>query len=94
MSAEDTKSFRPNLNFYIDGRLMRSKESGFLPQTDYMKKNYIGKSNWSDVTSQYADKDELFKGKIFDFRAYVEPIKVGPIYSWGKKFLECDKESK
>lgn len=93
MTAKDTKSFRPDLDFYIDGRLMRSKESGFLPQTDYMKKNYIGKSNWSDATSQYADKDELFKGSIFDFRAYVEPIKVDPIYKWGKRFLDC-KENK
>jgi hypothetical protein len=90
VTAKDTKSFRPDLNFYIDGKLVRTKESGFLPQTDYMARNYIGKSNWSDVTSMYQDKDELFKGRIFDFRGYTEPIKKPvDIYSWGKKILQC-----
>jgi hypothetical protein len=91
MSAKDTKSFRPDLNFYINGSLVRTKEDGFLPQTDYMARNYIGKSNWADVTSQYEDKDELFKGRIFDFRGYAEPItkQVGAIYKWGKGILKC-----
>ena len=91
MSAKDTQSFRPDLNFYINGQLMRTKEDGFLPQTDYMTRNYIGKSNWADVTSQYEDKDELFKGSVFDFRGYAEPItkKVGHIYNWGKGVLVC-----
>jgi hypothetical protein len=91
ISAKDTKSFRPDLNFYINGQLMRTKEDGFLPQTDYMTRNYIGKSNWADVTSQYEDKDELFKGSVFDFRGYVEPItkKIGDIYNWGKIILSC-----
>jgi hypothetical protein len=91
VSAKDTRSFRPDLNFYINGRLRRTKEDGFLPQTDYMTRNYIGKSNWADVTSQYEDKDELFKGSVFDFRGYAEPIneKVGDIYKWGKEVLKC-----
>ena len=89
MTAKDTKSFRPDLQFYIDGKLVRTKESGFLPQTDYTERNYIGKSNWSDVTSQYEDKDELFKGRIFDFRGYAAPIKPAEIYNWGRGFLVC-----
>lgn len=91
ITAKDTKSFRPDINVWIDGRVMFSKEAGFLPQTDYMSRNYIGKSNWSDVISQYSDKDELFKGRIFDFRAYAEPIDVAPIYAWGKRLLRGDK---
>jgi hypothetical protein len=91
VSATNTKSFRPDLNFYINGRLARTKESGFLPQTDYMERNYIGKSNWADVTSQYKDKDELFKGRVFDFRGYAEPItkQMNAIYKWGKDVLKC-----
>ncbi len=94
ISAKDTKSFRPDLNFYVNGRLMRTKEDGFLPQTDYMTRNYIGKSNWADVTSQYEDKDELFKGSVFDFRGYAEPIisNVGDVYKWGKDVLDSNEK--
>ena len=51
---------------------------------------YLGKSNWTNQTSQYANKDALFKGKIFDFRAYTKRLDEGFIdrsYDWGKDKL-------
>jgi hypothetical protein len=64
--------------------------NGWLPQNSITEKNYIGKSNWSNVTSQYANKDELFKGAVFDFRGYVTPIGAGTVldsYQWGRGLL-------
>ena len=90
ITATTGDSWRPNIDFYINGRRMTTKESGFLPQTDFVQKNYLGKSNWADVSSQYANKDELFKGSMFDFRAYNQPLSSGKIRDtiiWGKKFL-------
>jgi hypothetical protein len=90
ITATSGDSWRPNIDFYINGRRVTTKESGFLPQTDFVQKNYLGKSNWSDVTSKYANKDELFKGAMFDFRAYNQPMSAGKIcdtIAWGKKFL-------
>jgi hypothetical protein len=90
VTADTADSWRPNIEVYINGKRVTTKESGFLPQTDFMRKNYIGKSNWADVTSQYENKDELFKGAIFDFRGYQTPMssaKVRETVEWGKKFL-------
>jgi hypothetical protein len=90
VTADSADSWRPNIEVYINGKRVTTKESGFLPQTDFMKKNYIGKSNWADVTSQYENKDELFRGAIFDFRGYQTPMssaKVRETVEWGKKFL-------
>jgi len=64
--------------------------SGWLPQTNSTEKNYIGKSNWADDTSQYANKDELLQGAVFDFRGYVENLdekRVKASYTWGSKLL-------
>lgn len=97
ITATSGDSWRPNIDFYINGRRITTKESGFLPQTDFVQKNYLGKSNWSDVTSQYANKDELFKGAMFDFRAYNEPLSSGKIrdtITWGKKFLGLTSDNK
>ncbi len=97
ITATSGDSWRPDLNFFIDGRHVTTRESGFLPQTDFVQKNYLGKSNWADVTSQYANKDELFKGAMFDFRAYNQPLSTGKIRDtimWGKKFLGLTSDNK
>jgi hypothetical protein len=42
------------------------------------------------VTDPYENADELFKGAMFDLRAYQTPMpekKVKTIYKWGKKLL-------
>jgi hypothetical protein len=52
--------------------------------------NYIGKSNWSSVTSPYQNADELFKGKLFDLRGYqtsMSDAKIEATYKWGHNLL-------
>ena len=52
--------------------------------------NYIGKSNWQNMTSKYQNADELFKGRLFDLRGYrtiMDKKKVKDTYNWGKKLL-------
>jgi len=90
LTAQGTDSFRPDLAFYKNGKLIRVEQSGWLPQRSITEKNYIGRSNWSDVTSQYANKDELFKGALFDFRGYIEQLNESVIqdsYMWGAGML-------
>jgi hypothetical protein len=90
ITAEGTDSFRPDIAVYVDGVKRFVQPNGWLPQNSMTEKNYIGKSNWADVTSQYANKDELFKGAVFDFRGYVVPLDAKVIadsYAWGKKML-------
>jgi hypothetical protein len=75
---------------WVNGEKAYLEPSGWLPQTDVTEKNLLGKSNWSDVTSQYANKDELLKGALFDLRGYQVPLGDAVIkssYSWGKKLL-------
>jgi hypothetical protein len=79
-------AFRPNMAFYINGKKVLEKESGWLPATSSMTNCYIGKSNWSNSVSQYEDRDELFKGKLFDFRAYrrnQSEAMINESYDWG-----------
>ena len=90
ITTEGTDSFRPDIAVWRNGQKVYVEPSGWLPQTNETEKNYIGKSNWSNVTSQYANKDELFKGSLFDFRGYQvalgdKAIKVS--YEWGVKLL-------
>lgn len=90
ITAEGTDAFRPDIVIYKNGERIYVEPSGWLPQNNETQKNYIGKSNWSNVTSQYANRDELFKGSIFDFRGYKVPLSPSVItesYVWGKKML-------
>jgi hypothetical protein len=90
LTAQGTDSFRPDLAFYKNGTLIRIEQSGWLPQRSITEKNYIGRSNWSNVTSQYANKDELFKGALFDFRGYIQQLDESVIqnsYKWGVDML-------
>jgi hypothetical protein len=90
ITAEGTDSFRPDIAIYKNGAKVFLQPNGWLPQNSITEKNYIGKSNWANVTSQYANKDELLKGNLFDFRGYVEQLDAEVIrdsYQWGKKLL-------
>lgn len=70
VTAKSMDSFRPDIAVYINGNQEFLQPSGWLPQSSYTSNNYIGRSNWENATSQYENKDELFKGSLFDFRAY------------------------
>jgi hypothetical protein len=59
----------------------------------YTTKNYIGRSNWEGVTSQFQDADERFKGSMFDFRLYRSPMsadKIQKTVEWGKTHIEMN----
>jgi hypothetical protein len=84
-------SFRPTYEVYIDGLKVFTHEDGHLPQTNYTTKNYIGRSNWEESTDQGAYKDERFRGALFDFRMYYNPLsetKILKSLAWGKPQLQ------
>jgi hypothetical protein len=90
ITARNMDAFQPALQFYIDGELIYTKDAGTLPRRNYTTHNYLGKSNWAAVTSQYENNDELFKGSLFDFRVYKTPMtgrKVKETYDWGRQKL-------
>jgi hypothetical protein len=86
---------RPTIMIYVDGKLVRMKEDGFLPSTGTMSNCYLGKSNWIGVGDQYENRDELFKGRLFDFRAYKRAVGeqlITDSYKWGLESLGLDKD--
>lgn len=90
VTAKSNDSFRPDIAIYINGTQVYLEPSGYLPQARSTTNNYIGKSNWSNATSQYELKDELFNGKIFDFRMYnnvMSEEKIKKTISWGMEKL-------
>lgn len=90
ITAATNDAFRPDIKVFINGLQSAFYPSGFLPQTNYMANNYLGKSNWANATSQYENRDELFKGRMFDFRAYntiMSEKKIGETVKWGTKLL-------
>jgi hypothetical protein len=90
ITAGNNDAWKPSLKIYADGKEVHVEEAAWLPQTNYTTNNYIGKSNWSNMTSPYDNADELFKGKIFDIRGYrtlMDQKKVKDTYMWGKKLL-------
>jgi hypothetical protein len=91
ITAVGTDSFRPDIAIYKNASKVFSEPAGWLPQQNATEINYIGKSNWGDVTSQYANKDELFKGSVFDIRGYNQSLNSQTIknsYNWGKKMID------
>lgn len=81
---------RPALQIWINGEKMAEDSSAHLPQTSFTTNNYLGKSNWSDNSSQYENKAELFKGSLFDLRGYNQAINQDMLKKtiiWGKKRL-------
>ena len=90
ITANSTDSLRPDIVIYINGTQVYVEPSGHLPQAKTTSNNYIGKSNWSNATSQYELKDELLNGKIFDFRMYNTPMsetKIKKSIAWGTNLL-------
>jgi hypothetical protein len=90
ITADDNDPWKPSLHIYRNGELVHKEESAWLPQNNYTTHNYIGKSNWMNVTSPYENPDELFKGKLFDFRGYktiMSEKKIKDTYKWGKTLL-------
>ncbi len=91
ITAMSDDAFRPDMAVYINGQKVMEKESGWLPATSTMSNCYLGKSNWANDTSTYENRDESFKGRLFDFRAYRKSVKADVIqdsFDWGKERLD------
>jgi hypothetical protein len=90
ITATNNDAFRPNIAVYVNAKKMLEKENGFLPSTGSMTNCYLGKSNWASGVSQYENRDELFKGRLFDFRAYKRSLSeqlIQESYDYGQKKL-------
>lgn len=90
ITAGNNDAFKPSLKIYKNNELVHTEGSAWLPQNNYTTKNYVGKSNWMNVTSPYDNADELFKGKLFDLRGYrtsMSEKKIKDTYHWGQKLL-------
>ena len=95
ITTTDMDPVKPGLAIYRNGEEVHREESAFLPQTDTTSHNYIGKSNWANATSPYANADELFKGRMFDLRGYrtmMTPQKIKDTYLWGREKLGLPKD--
>lgn len=90
ITTASSDSVRPALQIWIDGHKMAEKEGTHMPQIAITKNNYFGKNNWMSGSSQFENKPELFKGGLFDVRAYSQPMdekKLKKSIEWGKKRL-------
>jgi hypothetical protein len=90
ITATSMDSFRPDIAIYVNGKQVFIEPSGFLPQSSTLTNNYVGRSNWLNDTSQYENKDELFKGSVFDLRGYKVNLPqkvVEESFEWGRKKL-------
>jgi hypothetical protein len=90
VAALDDDPYRPDLAFYRNGVLMHVQPSAWLPQKNETTLNYIGRTNWFDVTNRYANKSELFKGYMADIRMYnsvVEENVIKDSHLWGSEKL-------
>lgn len=97
INASDNKSFRPDIRVYKNGEAVYTQPSGWLPQESRTQKNYLGRSHWMDASSQFDNKDELFKGSLFDFRMYRGALAARTIresVAWGKELLGIEEEKK
>ena len=95
ITAGDNDAWKPSLKVYRNGDLVHTEGAAWLPQTNYTTNNYIGKSNWQNMTSPYENADKLFKGKMFDFRGYriaMDEKKVKDTYKWGKNLLGLEQD--
>lgn len=96
LTTTDKVAFRPTWEVYIDGKKVYRQEDGHMPLADYTTKNYIGRSNWEGVSSQYNDADERLRGALFDLRFYRTPLseeKIKRTVKWGEKLLEMDSKA-
>jgi len=91
LTTTDQSAFRPTWHVYINGAKVFEQPDGHMPLTSLLTQNYIGRSNWEGVSSQYLDADERFRGALFDFRMYRTPMSVSKIkrtVEWGKRRLK------
>ena len=91
ITTTDNDAFRPTWHIYVDGVKIFEELDGHMPMTSLVTKNFIGRSNWEDVSSQYADGDERFRGSMYDFRLYRKPMSAAKIkrtVEWGRAKLE------
>jgi hypothetical protein len=78
---------RPALNIYVNGEKMAGDPSAHLPQSALTTNNYLGKSNWTNNSSKFENRPELFKGALFDLRGYNQAVnedKLKKTIRWGK----------
>jgi hypothetical protein len=97
LTATSSDAIRPGLRLYVNGESTYTEPSAWLPQKNATTHNYIGKSNTMSVTSQNDNKDELFKGAMFDVRGYSQIMskkKVKDTYNWGKTLLGLNNSDK
>jgi len=91
ITADNNDAFRPDIAVWINGVKVFVQPAGWLPQNSSTANNYIGKSNSYNLGSQYdAGRDELFKGRLFDLRAYksiMSAKRIEETVKWGKGFL-------
>lgn len=90
LTTTDATSIRPTWQVYIDGSKVYEEPSGHVPLKSFLTRNYIGRSNWEGVSSQYQDADERFRGALFDFRLYRTPMsntKISRTVEWGRDKL-------
>ena len=90
ITTTDGTSVRPTWQLFIDGKKIHEETDGHMPLKSYLTNNYIGRSNWEGVTSQYQDADERFRGAMFDFRMYRTPMssaKITRTVEWGREKL-------
>jgi hypothetical protein len=90
ITTTNNDAFKPDLKIYQNGKVVHTEKSAWLPQTDQTTKNYIGKSNWMDAATQLDNRDELFAGRMFDFRGYNQSMseqKIKDTYEWGQHLL-------
>ena len=91
ITAKNEDAFRPDIQVFKNGVLLYEEESGHLPQNSSLTNNYIGRSNWMNVTSQMENSDQLFHGRLFDFRIYKNTMSAGRLQktlAWGAAKLE------
>jgi hypothetical protein len=90
LTTTDATSIRPTWQVFIDGAKVYEESDGHVPLKSYLTRNYIGRSNWEGVTTQYEDADERFRGALFDFRLYRTPMngsKINRTVMWGREKL-------
>jgi hypothetical protein len=90
LTTTDANSIRPTWHVYVDGKKVFEEPDGHVPLKSYLTRNYIGRSNWEGVTTQYEDADERFRGSLFDFRLYRQPMsgsKINRTVEWGRQKL-------
>jgi hypothetical protein len=90
ITAKSEDAFRPDIGVFINGETVFLQPSGFLPQASTLAQCYLGKSNWASATSQYENRDELFKGKLFDVRGYKQSVTdkvIKESVAWGRHKL-------